>query len=73
MLGFGVLIWSGFTVLTPLAAATGQLWILLLVRAVMGVGEGVAFPCVQVLVKTWVPADRRARSLSLIYSGALGA
>eukprot|EP00775_Hariotina_reticulata_P004108 gene4108-4354_t len=68
VLKWGVLVWSVFTLLTPAAAST-ELWVLLLVRAAMGFGEGVTFPCVQVLVKTSIPSDRRARSLSLIYSG----
>lgn len=69
VLAMGVLIWSTFTVLTPPAAASGHLLLLMLVRAAMGVGEGVAFPCFQVLVKTCVSPDRRVRSLSLVYSG----
>jgi hypothetical protein len=35
----------------------------------MGFGEGVAFPCMQVLIKTWVPGDKRTRALGLVYSG----
>ena len=68
-LTYGVVIWSTFTIITPLAAASKGLWVLLLVRALMGFGEGVAFPCMQVLIKTWVPGDRRTRALGLVYSG----
>ena len=32
-------------------------------------GEGVAFPTMQAIIKGWVPPDKRSRSLSLIYSG----
>jgi len=35
----------------------------------MGLGEGVAFPTMQAIMKGWVPVDKRSRSLSLIYSG----
>lgn len=42
----GVITWSLFTMLTPLAAH--WLPLLLLVRALMGLGEGVAFPTMQV-------------------------
>ena len=52
----------------PIAAST-SLSILLGNRAVMGAGEGVTFPCIQSLVKNWVPADSRTRALTLIYSG----
>jgi ACS family sodium-dependent inorganic phosphate cotransporter len=65
----GVLLWSTFTLLTPVAAASGSLHLLLLVRAAMGLGEGIFFPTVQVLVKGWVPHDSRSKALGLIYSG----
>jgi ACS family sodium-dependent inorganic phosphate cotransporter len=47
VLSRGVVVWSLFTMLTPLAAASRQLALLLAVRVLMGVGEGVAFPCMQ--------------------------
>lgn len=68
VLGWGVVLWSIFTITTPTAAAT-SLPVLLGNRAVMGAGEGVTFPCVQNIVKGWVPADTRTRALTLIYSG----
>lgn len=43
VLGFGVIWWSIATALTPIAAKLG-LVPLLLVRACMGIGEGVAMP-----------------------------
>ena len=46
-----------------------SLGLLLLCRVVMGLGEGVTFPCIQNLVATDVPGDNKAQSLSLIYSG----
>jgi ACS family sodium-dependent inorganic phosphate cotransporter len=70
-LGYGVVLWSLFTLGTPAAASTSMLWVLLVVRAVMGLGEGVAFPCLQVLLKMWVPADKRTRALGLVYSGGV--
>lgn len=39
VLKWGVFVWSVFTLLTP-AAASAKLWVLLLVRAAMGFGEG---------------------------------
>ena len=48
VLGAGVILWSLFTLGTPAAASTADVWLLLLVRAFMGLGEGVAFPCLQV-------------------------
>lgn len=43
VLGFGVVWWSLATILTPMAAQL-SLPFLLVVRACMGVGEGVAMP-----------------------------
>lgn len=68
VLGWGVVIWSLFTISTP-AAAGASMPLLLGNRACMGAGEGVTFPCVQSIVKGWVPADTRTRALTLIYSG----
>lgn len=68
VLGWGVVLWSIFTITTPPAAAA-SLPVLLGNRAIMGSGEGVTFPCIQNIVKGWVPADTRTRALTLIYSG----
>ncbi|MFT6693151.1 MAG: ACS family sodium-dependent inorganic phosphate cotransporter, partial [Neolewinella sp.] len=45
VLGTGVLLWSLFTMLTPLAASFG-LGILILNRILMGMGEAVTFPSI---------------------------
>eukprot|EP00252_Welwitschia_mirabilis_P022890 TRINITY_DN6324_c0_g1_i1.p1 TRINITY_DN6324_c0_g1~~TRINITY_DN6324_c0_g1_i1.p1 ORF type:complete len:592 (-),score=91.91 TRINITY_DN6324_c0_g1_i1:472-2247(-) len=68
VLGFGVVWWSIATVLTPIAARVG-LPFLLLVRAFMGVGEGVAMPAMNNMLSRWVPIKERSRSLALVYSG----
>ena len=52
VLGFGVVWWSVATALTPLAAGLG-LAPLLLARACMGVGEGVAMPAMNNLLSRW--------------------
>ena len=68
VLAAGVLLWSLFTLLTPLAASLG-LGALLVARVGLGVGEGVAFPSVYSLIGRWVPAAERARAISLNASG----
>ncbi|KAI9109082.1 hypothetical protein K1719_019705 [Acacia pycnantha] len=68
VLGFGVVWWSIATVLTPVAAKLG-LPFLLLVRAIMGIGEGVAMPAMNNIMSKWIPVAERSRSLSLVYSG----
>lgn len=64
VLGFGVLFWSLFTILTPPAAFLGLAW-LYLVRVGMGVGEGVTFPSMYSLFGRWLPLSERARAIGL--------
>lgn len=71
VLALGVLAWSLCTILTPVAANV-SLTLLLLMRVVLGVGEGVAMPAMNALVAACVPAEERARALSFIYSGMYG-
>ncbi|KAF2291630.1 hypothetical protein GH714_027732 [Hevea brasiliensis] len=68
VLGFGVVWWSVATALTPVAAKVG-LPFLLVVRAFMGIGEGVAMPAMNNILAKWVPVSERSRSLALVYSG----
>lgn len=68
VLGLGVVWWSLATILTPIAAQT-SLPVLLGMRALMGIGEGVAMPAMNNMLSRWVPASERSRSLALVYSG----
>lgn len=68
VLAVGVVVWSAMTLLTPLAAST-NIGVLLLARALLGVGEGVAMPAMNNMISKWVPETERSRSLSLTYSG----
>jgi ACS family sodium-dependent inorganic phosphate cotransporter len=68
ILGFGVLWWSIFTMLTPPAAAI-SLTVLFLARVGMGLGEGVAFPAIHNLFARWAPVQERARFVALNTSG----
>ncbi|KAL8499977.1 hypothetical protein ACS0TY_019831 [Phlomoides rotata] len=68
VLGFGVVWWSFATILTPIAAKIGLPY-LLVVRAFMGIGEGVAMPAMNNLLSKWIPVSERSRSLALVYSG----
>jgi ACS family sodium-dependent inorganic phosphate cotransporter len=73
VLGCGVILWSLFTMVTPLAASLG-LGALLLARVGLGIGEGVSFPSVYSMIGRWVPPAERARAISLNASGVpLGA
>lgn len=68
VLGFGVVWWSLATILTPIAAKLG-LPFLLIMRAFMGIGEGVAMPAMNNILSKWIPVSERSRSLALVYSG----
>jgi len=72
VLGFGVLWWSLFTLLTPLSAMT-SFPVLIGARILMGLGEGVAFPATYNLLGRWVPLKERSRAASFNLSAiALG-
>ena len=68
VLGFGVLWWSLFTLLTPLSAYA-SFPALILARILMGVGEGVAFPATYNLLGRWVPLKERTRAAAFNLSG----
>ena len=68
VLGFAVLSWSIFTILTPVAAMI-SLPLLIAVRIAMGLGEAAMFPASFSLFSRWVPEAERSRSMSLLASG----
>ena len=68
VLAIGVVWWSVFTILTPPAAALG-IAMLITVRVLMGMGEGVTFPSIYSLYGKWIPTAERARSMALTNSG----
>ena len=67
VLGLGVLIWSVFTIVTPVAALFG-LSILILARVGMGLGEAVTFPSIYSLFSRWIPAQDRSRAVAFTNS-----
>ena len=64
VLGFGVVFWSLFTIITPPAAFAG-LTMLLLSRVGMGLGEAVTFPSIYSLFAKWLPVSERTRAIGL--------
>ena len=64
VLGFGVVFWSAFTIITPPAAFAG-LTLLLLSRIGMGLGEAVTFPSIYSLFSRWLPVEERTRAIGL--------
>ena len=57
-----VLLWSIFTVLTPIAAYI-SFGALIVARVMLGVGEGAAFPSAYNLIHRWMPTTERSRSV----------
>ena len=64
----GIATWSVATALTPRAAAA-SLPALLACRAVMGLGEGVALPCMNNITARWVPRQERSRAVAACMAG----
>jgi ACS family sodium-dependent inorganic phosphate cotransporter-like MFS transporter 5 len=67
--GGGVLVTAVFTLLTPLAAHS-SIYLLVLVRVLEGLGEGVTFPVMHALLAVWAPPGERSRMAGFVYSGA---
>ncbi len=68
VLGIGLLIWSFFTIITPIFAYSG-LWYLILIRILMGLGEGITFPSWHAIYARWIPFKERTRAIAFTNSG----
>jgi len=68
VLGYALLIWSLFTIITPFFAYQG-LWWLILIRILMGLGEGVTFPSWHAIYARWIPFEERTRAVGFTNSG----
>ncbi|XP_074592423.1 putative anion transporter 2, chloroplastic [Curcuma longa] len=64
----GAAIWSLATFLTPWAANHSTA-MLLAIRALFGLAEGVAFPCMSTLLFRWFPCNERASALGISMAG----
>lgn len=65
----GMLLTSISTLLTPLAARW-SVWALVFARVIEGLGEGVAYPCINTLIGQWAPKLERSRIVAFIYTGS---
>ncbi|KAL7737230.1 hypothetical protein ACLKA6_005412 [Drosophila palustris] len=70
MLFFGVLICSCLALLTPFCALTGGWKMLVVLRAVQGLCQGVIFPSTHTFLSKWSPAEERGRLVGYCYSGS---
>ncbi|KJS03715.1 MAG: MFS transporter [Peptococcaceae bacterium BRH_c4a] len=62
----GTLWWSLFVFLTPFGATLGSMMI---IRALMGVGEGVNAPCHTSLTARWMPKKEAGMAMGIYYIG----
>ncbi len=67
-LGIALLMWSAFTIVTPIAAAV-SFTALIFARIAMGLGEAATFPAIYNLFSKWVPRQERSRSVTLALGG----
>ncbi|CAD6999510.1 unnamed protein product [Ceratitis capitata] len=68
-LSLGILSTAFFTVITPLAIINGGATWLIIVRILMGIGEGTTFPALSVLLAQWVPVKERGKLGALVLGG----
>lgn len=68
VMAWGVALWSMATFLTPWAA-NYSLVMLLTMRMLLGIAEGVAMPCMNNMVSRWFPRTERARAVGLSMAG----
>lgn len=66
--GVGVLATALLTLLTPLAAKW-SIYAFVVLRVLMGLGEGVTFPAMHAMIARWLPKDERSLLSTIIYSG----
>ncbi|XP_047145228.1 sialin isoform X1 [Hydra vulgaris] len=66
--GFGMLVASIFSLLTPIAAKT-NFYLLIAARVLMGIGEGVTLPALHALISQWSPPADRSKFVGYTFSG----
>ncbi|EDW72453.1 uncharacterized protein Dwil_GK20703 [Drosophila willistoni] len=70
MLFYGVLICSCLGLLTPFCAMTGGWKLMVFLRSVQGLCQGVIFPSTHTFLSKWAPAEERGRLVGYCYSGS---
>ncbi|XP_012223900.1 putative inorganic phosphate cotransporter [Linepithema humile] len=60
------------SILSPIAARTNH-WLFIAMRFLQGIGGGVSFPAMHVMISKWAPPNERSVITSIVYAGtALG-
>jgi len=68
MFGGGVLVTAGLTLLTPISARW-SVYMLIVLRVLEGVGQGVTNPSMYALLSRWIPPMERSRAVTFIHGG----
>ncbi|XP_063991278.1 putative inorganic phosphate cotransporter isoform X1 [Diachasmimorpha longicaudata] len=69
-LGLGILSTALFTLFTPLAVEQGGSTALIVLRILMGMGEGTTFPALNAMLSQWTPPEERSKIGSMVFAGA---
>lgn len=69
-LGLGIFSTAIFTLLTPVVVDFGDSAGLIVLRILMGLGEGTTFPALNAMLAQWTPPEERSMIGSLVFAGA---
>lgn len=69
-LGLGILSTAVFTLLTPVVVEWGEDTGLIVLRVLMGLGEGTTFPALNAMLAQWTPPEERSLIGSIVFAGA---
>jgi len=70
-LTIGLIWWSALSVVTALVPSdmANSLWVLLVVRFVLGLGEAVAYPSSNLFIAAWFPQHERGKANGWVFGG----
>jgi len=68
LFGGGVLVTAVLTLLTPVAARW-SVYMLIGLRVLEGISEGVTFPSMHALLSRWIPPPESSRAVTFVYAG----
>jgi ACS family glucarate transporter-like MFS transporter len=71
VIAFGIIWWSALTAITASVSSSmaGAFIIMIMVRALLGIGESVIYPASNRLVASWVPPEERGLANGIIFAG----
>ncbi|XP_054262496.1 vesicular glutamate transporter 1-like [Macrosteles quadrilineatus] len=67
--GVGVAVTAAFTLITP-PVVNVSVYLLLAIRIIEGLFEGVTYPCIHAVWSRWAPPQERSRMASIAFSGS---